>query len=142
MKKLIALSFLLTSPLAWANPVPQNEAQEIYRAIQDSLTVAPLWCRMSERANTVNASELNWKLLMNSGEMSIYEGDQLITIKAPLGEGELIFEIRTSTDLTKVVNIKSEQYKFETAVVNVGTIIRPRYEERTVKKVTHAFECK
>lgn len=143
MKKLIVLFTLLVSQLSFAQTLPVEEGAQVIRAMTESFSQHDLACINLVDNKSHKASSLNWAIFENSS-VTITENQQpVITIYKKLeGDYDILAKITTDETFTVVMKMKIETAKLTKQTRNVGTIIRPRYEEVVTRTLTENFECK
>lgn len=143
MKKLIVLCALFVSQFSFAQTLPTEQGAEVIRAVQESLAVKDLACIDLVRNEKYKASGLNWGVF-EKAEVTITENNQpVITIyKMLTSKREIVAKITTDETFTVVTKIKIETADLSIQSRNVGTIIRPRYEDTTVRTLAENIDCK
>lgn len=143
MKKLIVLITLLVSQLSFAQTLPVEEGAQVIRAMTESFTQNDLSCINLIDNKSHKASSLNWAIF-EKASVTITENQQpVITIYKKLeGDFDIVAKITTDETFTIVVKMKIETAKLSKQTRNVGTIIRPRYEDVITRTLTENFECK
>lgn len=141
MKFVLLLSLISISSITFASEIASQA--DIVQAIKDSIANKDLDCIQSDK-KTYKASSIDFDVLVNNGfVMTINENEQpLLTFTLVTDTEEDIVKIATNSDLTSIESIKSVSNVFKKEKVNTGTIIRPHYEEKTVKKFDSSIECK
>lgn len=142
MKKLIVLFALLVSQVSFAQTLPVEEGAQVIRAMTESFAQHDLSCVNLMNSKDYKASGLNWSIFDGS-QVTISENQQpVVTIYNKLSDtSDIIAKITTDETFTIVLKMKIETATLSKQTRNVGTIIRPRYEETTVRTLTENFEC-
>jgi hypothetical protein len=143
MRKLFFLATLLASSMSFAESIPVTNKPELIRAIQDALNVNDLVCTQTVGGSHVlPASMWSWSYYVDFN-MKINESEQpAITISDVKDTYEQYFYLKTDRTFTEITSIIFEQSTLKKVSKNVGTIIRPKYENVVEKKLIQKWICR
>lgn len=142
MKKLIVLSLLLSSQLSFARILPDDEAAAVMHAIVDASKESKLTCEFKDANGVVNNTKpileaFTWDAFYLSEEtqtqMSVNEEVEspVITIKRKIPNATFVEEtqVTLNSDMTKVTHFNYRSFGVKVVSKNVGTILKPKYEQ-------------
>lgn len=141
MKVFLMLGLLSLSTMSLAND--QANKAEVIDAIKTSLSYKDLSCIRDGKKFT-KASEIDYTYL---GEkyyrMTIEEGAQpVIKFSNVSSDIEYNTEVFTNEDLTVVIELRFSAISTERKRINVGTIVKPKFETVVTKSITGQIICK
>lgn len=141
MKVIFMLALLTLSNLSVA--ADQANKAEVIDAIKTSLAEKDLSC-VRDGKKAARASEMDYSYLSEKYyKMTIDEGSQpAIKFSNVSSDIEYRTEVFTNEDLTVVIELRFIAISTERKRVNVGTIVKPKFETIVSKSITGQIICK
>lgn len=136
------LSLLLASQVSMARILPDDEAVAVMNAVVDASKESNLTCSFMNAKGVVNDTKpileaFTWDAFYLSEEtqtqMSVNEEVEspVITIKRKIPGATFVEEtqVTLNSDMTKVTRFNYRSFGIKEVSKNVGTILKPKYEQ-------------
>ena len=153
MKNLIiVLLSICFSQLVFSEVLPEEQAKEVKQAILENLEQNEMNCDVTfggnhygdhSIKNLIKGAGSYFELFKDSDTVELLgESDIDILVERKLSNQEGSVEVVLSEDERSVVGLRAifEDIEEKTIKVNVGTIKKPRYEEKTVTERTQKLD--
>lgn len=145
MKLFTFFTIFIMSSLAHSQTLSQSEGRLVIKAVRESINRRSLEC--FDKVNGRQGFGSHHSALIGAfkdSTVEVREGEQPVVIITSISteDDEVVTLVETNPDFTEVTQFSIQIAKLSKVERNVGTILRPRFEVKLVRKTLEEIDCR